>query len=249
MAGGEEGEEEFDDLPEFANDSNRELHRQLKANQKACALIASELAQTKERIETMNSHLASVRTETLHTQRLVNAKVKEIETEDHLKQLAERERGRYHMEYKKLQTEMVELADKINGVQAAVFKGNERMDQFKLQMNWNQEELEQWALAARQKEEDNLALLKCTILSHLTYPPPPPPHPVPDSRSLIQPPTAPIPTPSHELPPPSHQTSPKRPSSPTAPRPPAQHPSPPAPHIPPAPPPSSLECSEARKEG
>ena len=27
-------------------------------------------------------------------------------------------------------------------------------------MNWNQEELEQWALAARQKEEDNLALLK-----------------------------------------------------------------------------------------
>jgi len=34
------------------------------------------------------------------------------------------------------------------------------MDQFKLQMNWNQEELEQWALAARQKEEDNLALLK-----------------------------------------------------------------------------------------
>ena len=27
-------------------------------------------------------------------------------------------------------------------------------------MNWNQEELEQWALAARQKEEDNLTLEK-----------------------------------------------------------------------------------------
>ena len=47
-------------------------------------------------------------------------------------------------------------------MQGAVFKGNEKMDQFKLQMNWNQEELEQWALAARQKEEDNLALLKYT---------------------------------------------------------------------------------------
>lgn len=34
------------------------------------------------------------------------------------------------------------------------------MDQFKLEMNWNQEELEQWALAARQKEEDNLTLEK-----------------------------------------------------------------------------------------
>jgi len=51
--------------------------------------------------------------------------------------------------------------DNINGLQSGVFKGNEKMEQFKLQMNWNQEELEQWALAARQKEEDNLALLKC----------------------------------------------------------------------------------------
>ena len=41
-----------------------------------------------------------------------------------------------------------------------IFKANERMDQFKLEMNWNQEELEQWALAARQKEEDNLTTEK-----------------------------------------------------------------------------------------
>ena len=36
------------------------------------------------------------------------------------------------------------------------------MDSFKMKMNWNQEELEQWAMAARQKEEDNLALQKYT---------------------------------------------------------------------------------------
>ena len=40
----------------------------------------------------------------------------------------------------------------------AIYNGTEKMDQFKLLMNWNQEELEQWALAARQKEEDNLSL-------------------------------------------------------------------------------------------
>jgi len=34
------------------------------------------------------------------------------------------------------------------------------MDQYKLEMNWNQEELEQWALASRQKEEDFLTLEK-----------------------------------------------------------------------------------------
>lgn len=34
------------------------------------------------------------------------------------------------------------------------------MEQHKLEMNFNQEELEQWSLAAKQKEEDNLALEK-----------------------------------------------------------------------------------------
>ena len=34
------------------------------------------------------------------------------------------------------------------------------MDKFRMQMHWNQEDLEQWALAARQKEEDNITLEK-----------------------------------------------------------------------------------------
>ena len=136
----------------------RALHRQLKDHDKALVQVETELAETKERISTMEEHLKSVNTEQLHTQRLVDAKIKEIETEDHLKQLAERERGRFHAEFRKCSEEIAELSDKINGVQNNVFKGNEQMEQFKLQMNWNQEELEQWALAAKQKEEDNLAL-------------------------------------------------------------------------------------------
>ena len=80
----------FDDLPEFANDANRALHQQLKDHEKALIVVETELAETKERIGTMEEHLKSVNTEQLHTQRLVDAKIKEIETEDHLKQLAER---------------------------------------------------------------------------------------------------------------------------------------------------------------
>ena len=154
--------EEFDDLPAFANDENKQLHAQVREREKALATIDAELEDTKERISVMEGHLGSVKTEQLHTQRLVDAKVKEIETEDHLKQLAERERGRFHAEFNKLTVEIAELQDKINGIQNNVFKGNEKMEQFKLQMNWNQEELEQWALASKQKEEDNLAIEKYT---------------------------------------------------------------------------------------
>ncbi len=59
--------------------------------------------------------------ELVHTQSLVDVKNKEIESEEHLKQVAERQSGRLKNEIEKL---------------------------------------EQWALAARQKEEDNLTLEK-----------------------------------------------------------------------------------------
>jgi len=51
-----------------------------------------------------------------------------------------------------------EAQDSINSTQNKIFRGNESMDQFKVQLNWNQEELEQWVLASKQKEEDNVAL-------------------------------------------------------------------------------------------
>jgi hypothetical protein len=60
----------------------------------------------------------------------------------------------------RLEKEKLELADRITGLQAAIFRGSEKLDQFKLLMNWNQEELDQWAVAQRQKEEDNAALDK-----------------------------------------------------------------------------------------
>ena len=54
----------------------------------------------------------------------------------------------------------IECQERMNDLQNGIFKGNEKMDKFKLKMNWNQEELEQWALAAKQKEDDNLTLEK-----------------------------------------------------------------------------------------
>lgn len=60
----------------------------------------------------------------------------------------------------KLASERVDLGEKVTSLQNQIYKGSEKMDQFKLLMNWNQEELEQWALAQRQKEEDNAALAK-----------------------------------------------------------------------------------------
>jgi flagellar capping protein FliD len=76
-------------------------------------------------------------------------KNKEIESEEHLKQVAERQSGRLKNEIEKLEQRVADQQDRLNNIQNMIFKANEKMDQFKLEMNWNQEELEQWALAAR----------------------------------------------------------------------------------------------------
>jgi len=110
----------------------------------------------------MEEHLKNVGLEVGHTTELVNSKKKEIETEDHLTQLVVREAGRYNQEFRRLEEACTLADDKLNLAQNGIFKDNERMDQFKLEMNWNQEELEQWAVAAKQKEDDNLALQKYT---------------------------------------------------------------------------------------
>jgi hypothetical protein len=74
--------------------------------------------------------------------------------------LTKRQCERTEAQNNKLNKEKIEKQDRLNSIQAEIFYGNEKLDQFKLEMNWNQDELEQWALASRQKEEDNLTLEK-----------------------------------------------------------------------------------------
>jgi hypothetical protein len=101
--------------------------------------------------------------------------------------------GRLRKDLEVLEREKVELQDKINSLQQTIMKGNEKMDQFKLLMNWNQEELDQWVLAQKQKEEDNLALEKYkrqdeAKIKELTLQVTPAPHTY--HGPLLQPPTA-----------------------------------------------------------
>merc|ERR1712228_169608 len=76
------------------------------------------------------------------------------------KALKNRELGRLKAESVRLQKLFDDIQDQVNSYSSELMRGNEKLDQFKLEMNWNQEELEQWAIAARQNEEDELTLEK-----------------------------------------------------------------------------------------
>ena len=149
-----------EDFPEYANDQNKELNLIVREKIQLIHHLNIEIEEHSERLKILEEHLRSVKQELIHTQALVDNKNEAIETEEHMKQISERQSGRLKNELTKLDQRVADQQDRLNNIQNMIFKANEKMDQYKLEMNWNQEELEQWALATRQKEEDNLTLEK-----------------------------------------------------------------------------------------
>ncbi|CAD7969777.1 unnamed protein product [Amoebophrya sp. A25] len=151
-------EQDGDALPPFASDKAKEIDADIKKGEAEMGNLDFHISENAERIKVMAEHLTNVQQEVTLTQQLVEARRREMETEDHFRQLTVRQVGRLQSEVVRLEKVVEEYKDRSNTIQTDIFKGNEKLDQFKLEMNWNQEELEQWALAARQKEEDEIAL-------------------------------------------------------------------------------------------
>ena len=149
-------------LPPFANAENRALDRAIREKERTLDVIEDETEESRDRVGVMAEHLKAVQQELVFTQSRVESKAKEAETERHMKRMSEMAIARVREDIKRMEREELDLNDKTVSLQTGVHRGNEKLEQFKLLMNWNQEELEQWALASKQKEEDNLAIEKYT---------------------------------------------------------------------------------------
>mmetsp|Transcript_8642 Transcript_8642/g.12761 ORF Transcript_8642/g.12761 Transcript_8642/m.12761 type:complete len:920 (+) Transcript_8642:114-2873(+) len=149
----------FEELhPSLLNEENKALSKKVKEQEQILKNKEKERDDLVDRISILEEHLKAIKTEVNHTQVLVNAKNKDIEAENHFRQVAEREIGRLNTELKQYEKEFAEIQDKLDTVQNEIFRNNEKLDKFKLQMNFNQEELEQWTLAEKQKQEDFMAV-------------------------------------------------------------------------------------------
>lgn len=138
--------------------SNKELAKQIGTLQSEVEKVQRETEDHKKRLQFMADHLSNVKAEIASTQQLQDAKRREIESQDHMAQLAERERGRLKQRFEQLTVKKQETQDQCDAVQNRIFQSNIRMDQLKAAMNFNEEELEQWDAARRQKEDDGSAL-------------------------------------------------------------------------------------------
>lgn len=156
------GDEDLDGhaLPPYANEANKQLDAQIKSKEAGLNDLEDQIESHSARVKVMTEHLVNVQQELVNTQQLLDAKKHEVDTEEHMKALTNRQLGRLQAEQIRLQKLMDDTQDQVNGFSNELMRGNEKLDQLKLEMNWSQEELEQWAIAARQKEEDEMTLEK-----------------------------------------------------------------------------------------
>ena len=154
-----DGEADGSGLPHFANADNKRTHGELRAKEESLLKLRQSVCETENRISVMTEHLKNVESELRHSREIVVARRKEMSTEQHLSVLALKEKQHLDTDNKARNKAMLEQENTLMAQQNGIFALNEKMEQFKLRMNWKAEELQQWQLAAKQKEEDQIALL------------------------------------------------------------------------------------------
>ena len=155
-----ESESFFGDLPVFADEGNKLLHEETKVVESRLKAAEKEMKDEHSRVAIMAQHLKYVQQEMEHTNSFLAAKIKEISTEEHLSTLSFRERGRCQHEIARCRATLENERGRFKILQKKVFGAKKDIETFKTSMNWNQEELEQWAAATAQKDDDYFALQK-----------------------------------------------------------------------------------------
>ncbi|KAF6040654.1 CCDC39 [Bugula neritina] len=143
-----------------ANVENRKLESLVTEKEKAIVKNQQELRLNEDRVHHISEHLKNVRQELKHTQNIVGARQREIDTEDHLLKIADREEGRLKQEIARLNKEQQELKEQKNIYENNIFKQTQKLEELKSQMNWDQQALELWLEESARKDEDAMTLAK-----------------------------------------------------------------------------------------
>ncbi|XP_014669760.1 PREDICTED: coiled-coil domain-containing protein 39-like [Priapulus caudatus] len=146
----------------ISNAENKELETQLHAKENELVVVKRQLDEHEDRIHAMSTHTKNVRQELENTQGLLGARKNQSDTERHLLQLAQREEGRLRQEIRRLTSELNELNEKKKMQETGIFRQQEKLEQLKSQLNWDQQALEAWLEECARRDQDNYTLQKYT---------------------------------------------------------------------------------------
>ena len=151
---------DLNELPVFANAHNKELFLKIKQVERKIKQTQSQTEENLARYQIMNDHSKNIKQDIDHTNQLIDARRKEIETETHLSSILERETGRLKDELRILQGAEVAVTEEISLIETKIHNASVEMESFKQKMSWNQDQLEQWIKTAAENENENAVLQK-----------------------------------------------------------------------------------------
>jgi chromosome segregation ATPase len=152
--------DENKDFPVFANKINKKLNEIISNYKKELKTLAKDIEEDTEMVKILKEHTASVENQVKNREKMVDEMTKNANMQSHTIEVIKRQIGKVKSQRKNLENEELTLQERFNTLQQNIAKANEKMDTYKLDMKNILEELEQWALAARQKEGDKLNIEK-----------------------------------------------------------------------------------------
>ena len=152
--------DENKDFPVFANKVNKKLNEIISNYKKELKSLAKDIEEDREMLKVLKEHTASVENQVKNREKMVDEMTKNANMQAHTIEVIKRQIGKVKSQRKNLENEELTLQERFNTLQQNIAKANEKMDTYKLDMKNILEELEQWALAARQKEGDKLNIEK-----------------------------------------------------------------------------------------
>eukprot|EP01066_Platyproteum_vivax_P010767 Platyproteum_vivax@DN4856_c0_g1_i1.p1 len=150
----------YNDIPPFASEQVRNLNDEVLNNELLIQDVNLKIVETNERVKVMEDHLKNVEREIENLHVLGEAKNKELEENKHEVHLLDREQGRLDLDQTTWMNAVEDTSEQTCHLQREILLGNEKLNLYRIEMNWNQEELERWKETGRQKEDDLLALQK-----------------------------------------------------------------------------------------
>lgn len=148
----------YDELPDFANKENRNIHTMIIKKNAELQNIQTECQELKSRVSSLSLNYNKFQNEIDVSQRLLTTRIGQVEEEKHLQQLCDRESSKLLNQLTNLKHKTDDVLAMISAVNHKINIAQKRIDMFKAEEKLNQEDLEQWINVARQKEEDFLIL-------------------------------------------------------------------------------------------